>query len=54
MSKCLHFSLGTHARTKDGEVWVWQFRDEADDSDEEDQTQNKMIIIFATVGTCNI
>ena len=47
------YFIGPHARTKDGEVWVWQMRQERENisDQEEDNLQADMfIIVFATVG----
>ena len=32
------------AKTKEGEVWIWQFREEQEGEDE------MLVIIFATIG----
>ena len=45
--------VGTHARRKDGEVWVWQMREEREnisDQDEDNLQVDMFITVFATVG----
>ena len=43
--ECLYSCiLGPQARTKEGEVWVWQVREEQEGEDE------MLVIIFATIG----
>ena len=47
------YFAGPHARTKDGELWVWQMREERENisDQEEDNLQADMfIIVFATAG----
>ena len=43
--------LGNYARTKEGEKWVWQFREHVEAEDDEDVTEEDLqVIIFATMG----
>ena len=52
VTKIQWYFVGPHARTKDGEVWVWQMREERENisDQEEDNLQADMfIIVFATV-----
>lgn len=47
----LLFLEGSHARTKEGEVWVWQFKEDIDaEDDEESDREPILVIIFATTG----
>ena len=53
MHKCDKiFPPDTYAKNKDGEVWVWQFREDLENisgvSDEENQENGIFIIMFAT------
>ena len=46
---------GPHARSKEGEGWVWQFREQREnlpsfDSDEDNSQDDLLVIIFATSG----
>ena len=49
------YILGPYARTKEGEVWVWQFREQREnlpsfDSDEDNSQDDLLVIIFVTSG----
>ena len=51
-----YLSLGAYARTKEGEVWVCQCREDMsrDESDTDNQDKEMLVVIFATAGNLTL